>query len=86
MEQARIKGGKQLDWVYEAQVRARGVNWNSETVKENEGALSGESSEDEGAAGDSNLGKYGICVPPEQMKQRLFNSHGVNRSNTSIAP
>lgn len=86
VEQARIKGGKQFDWVYEAQVNSRGVNWNSETIKEIGEAASGESSDDEGAAGDSNLGKYGICVPPEHLKQRLFNAHGVNRSNTYIAP
>ncbi|XP_045185569.2 uncharacterized protein LOC123543471 isoform X2 [Mercenaria mercenaria] len=86
VEQARIKGGKQFDWVYEAQINSREIDWDTGKDKEQEAAVSGDSSDDEGAAGDKNLGKYGICVPPKGVKQRLFNMHGVNRSNTYIAP
>lgn len=42
VEQARVKGGNQYDWVQEAQVRARGIDWNTGKLKngnpENDGS------------------------------------------------
>lgn len=88
VEQARIKGGKQFDWMYEAQIKSRDTDWGlGSGKKEEEGADSGDSSDgEEGVVGDKNLGKYGIIVPTKGVKDRLFNSHGISRSNTYIAP
>lgn len=90
VEQARIKGGKQFDWMkqYEAEkVRDRGTGWEVEKVEEEEREVgSGASSDEEEIceAGDRNLGKYGIYVPPKGVRHKLFNAH--NRSKTFIAP
>jgi hypothetical protein len=92
VEQARIKGGKHFDWVYEAQVKAQETDWDTTDKRSDRDVPgSGNSTDDdddcdEGAAGDKNLGKYGINVPPKQVNRRLFNVHKVNRSKTYIAP
>ena len=94
VEQARIKGGKQFDWVHEMKVKSQEIDWDTiiDKCSEKEGTVSGNSTDNDddddnhGAAGDSNLGKYGINVPPKQLKGRLFNVHKINRSKTYIAP
>ncbi|XP_052223172.1 uncharacterized protein LOC127839052 isoform X2 [Dreissena polymorpha] len=49
LEQARVKGGNQYDWVQEAQVRARGIDWNTGKLKS--GSPEKDSSDD---IGDNN--------------------------------
>lgn len=86
VEQARTKGGKQFDWVFEAQVRARGINWGSDRRKHEGhgrgvGDGSGDSSDEEVTIETQKLGKYGIYVPPKKQ-QKVFVSQCVQKSKT----
>lgn len=91
VEQARIKGGKQFDWVHEARVRARGVDWTSEKTKteteessehdcSDQSSIGSEHGEESG--GERKFGKYGIYVPQKGASQKLFDCHNITRSNT----
>ena len=91
MEQARIKGGKQFDWVHDAKVKARGVDWTTGKMKtdrdkEVEYDVSDNSSigSDHGVdcGEERKFGKYGIYVPQKGASQKLFDCHNISRSNT----
>ena len=91
VEQARIKGGKQFDWVYEAQMRSKGIDWDRDKGRVDNSASSGgetsESDTEEGPGQENRgrLGKYGIYVPPKGSKHKLFNPQPVTRSNTFVS-
>jgi len=89
VEQARMKGGKKMDWVYEAEVRARGIDWttgrlrsavsSAKTLISDSGVRVRARVEDCTESVDS----YDVCIsePPQ-----LFSSHKINRTNSYMAP
>lgn len=88
VEQARLKGGKQFDWVYEAQVKSRGIDWDSviEHEKEDNDTKIEDLTEEDSTCttGDKNLGKYRIYSPAKQIKRTLLSARNLDKSNTSI--
>lgn len=90
VEQARIKGGKKLDWVYEAQVRARGIDWGTGKLKNTDevhnGVLAtGDKNTTSARDSKENIESFELCVA-EQQQSKLFSSHQINRSKSFIAP
>lgn len=97
VEQARMKGSNRYDWVYEAQVRARKIEWGTgkmlEDKTENEDLI--KMNENSSDCGDENfsqedecdpkLANYGICISPKGVKHDLFNDYGMQQSTTYIA-
>ena len=91
VEQARIKGGKQYDWVHDAKVKARAVDWTTGQMKldvdskvdvdgSDNSSMGSEHGED--GRGETKFGKYGIYVPQKGASQKLFNCHNISRSNS----
>ncbi|KAL4219309.1 hypothetical protein ACF0H5_021888 [Mactra antiquata] len=80
VEHARLKGGKQYDWVYEAHVRHRNIDWNAVGNEEKKSHETGEVK----TADNQSVVKYGIySSTSEPIKQTLFSSRSSDKSSTS---
>lgn len=83
VEQSRIKGGKQLDWVYDTQMHARGFDLGTAKMAGDNGASSGESghSEAEEMKRVETQGcgeKIGVCIDRKTNQLKLFSSHSID--------
>ena len=87
LEQARVKGGKQYDWVHEAHMRARGIDWVTGKLKLQSGD-SGDSNSDinEFHGSTGKLEKYGIGAYGKLSSASLFDQYNSRRSKTFILP
>lgn len=93
VEQARIKGGKQFNWVNETRVKVRNAKKTSRKFTAEEAVMqqcndsecsSAGSIDGEDSGEERNFGKYGIYVPQRGAPQKLFDCHNITRSNTCM--
>lgn len=97
VEQARIKGGKQYDWLCETPNRTKCIDWNTSKLKEHKiekedrddinehSSDNGDEIHTQETENDRKLRRYGIYISPKGVKHGVFSVHDLQRSKTYIA-